>query len=187
MQQAYINWKCHFLLIMPIIDVFDNISGYRRYKIIVFRRTPASGGYHGADSTLPVTSFGLRCWAQWHWYFTHFKLFYFPNVIGLVQRIVRFVMRTEPKASYRTVQYEPLIYIYIYVAWYTDVTVWYVPRFGGHGSIRFRYNRKKKNLLCSVSFHLFLKITIFFPSRCENTKYYYMLYLKSVFIVSVHK
>ncbi len=39
-------------------------------------------------------------------YFTHFKLFYFPNVIGLVQRIVRFVMRTEPKASYRTVQYE---------------------------------------------------------------------------------
>ncbi len=39
-------------------------------------------------------------------YFTHFKLFYFPNVIGLVQRIVRFVMRTEPKALYRTVQYE---------------------------------------------------------------------------------
>ncbi len=26
---------------MPIINVFDNISGYRRYKIIVFRRTPA--------------------------------------------------------------------------------------------------------------------------------------------------
>ncbi len=37
------------------------------------------------------------------------KLFYFPNVIGLVQRIVRFVMRTELKASYRTVQYE---YVY---------------------------------------------------------------------------
>ncbi len=37
----------------------------------------------------------LRCWAQWHWYFTHFKLFYFPNIIGLVRRIVRFVMRTE--------------------------------------------------------------------------------------------
>ncbi len=31
-----------------------------------------------------------------------------------------------------------------------------VPRFGGHGSIRFRYKRKKKcNLLCSGSFHLF--------------------------------
>ncbi len=81
---------------------------------------PSKGGYHGADSTLPVTSFGLRCWAQWHWYFTHFKLFYFPNVIGLVQWIVRFVMRTEPKASYRTVQYEyayrytPNIYIYIF-------------------------------------------------------------------------
>ncbi len=55
-----------------------------------------------------------------------------------------------------------IIYIYIYrerererennakyhfilgVARYTDVTVRYVPRFGGHGSIRFRYNMKKK-------------------------------------------
>ncbi len=34
-------------------------------------------------------------------YFSHFKLFCFPNVIGLVQWIVRFVMRTEPKASYK--------------------------------------------------------------------------------------
>ncbi len=41
----------------------------------------------------------------------NFKLFYFPNVMGLVQRIVRFVMRTEPKASYRTVQCE---YVYHY-------------------------------------------------------------------------
>ncbi len=49
------------------------------------------------------------------------------------------------------------IYIYILgVAWYTDVMVRYVPRFGGHGSIRFRYNRKKTTyLLCSVSFNLF--------------------------------
>ncbi len=30
------------------------------------------------------------------------------------------------------------------VARYTDVMVRYVPRFGGHGSIRFRYNMKKK-------------------------------------------
>ncbi len=37
------------------------------------------------------------------------------------------------------------VYIYILgVAQYTDVTVRYVPRFGGHGSIRFRYNMKKK-------------------------------------------
>ncbi len=57
-------------------------------------------------------------------FFTHFKLFYFPNVIGLVQQIDWFVMRTEPKASYRTVQYEyvhrfvtPLIYcIYIHIS-----------------------------------------------------------------------
>ncbi len=59
-----------------------------------------------------------------------FHTLYFPNVIGLVQRIVRFVMRTEPKASHRTVQYEYAyrytpnkyiyththnIYIYIYI------------------------------------------------------------------------
>ncbi len=52
---------------------------------------------------------------------SHTLSFYFPNVIELVQRIVRFVMRTEPKASSRTVQYEytyrytPNIYIYIYI------------------------------------------------------------------------
>ncbi len=51
----------------------------------------------------------LRCWAQWDWYFTHFKLQRFQQV----QRIVRFVMRTEPKASYRTVQYE---YAYRYTS-----------------------------------------------------------------------
>ncbi len=32
-------------------------------------------------------------------YFTHFKLVYFPNIIGLVKLIVQFVIRTEPKAS----------------------------------------------------------------------------------------
>ncbi len=37
------------------------------------------------------------------------------------------------------------VYVYVLgVARYTDVTVRYVPRFGGHGSIWFRYNRKKK-------------------------------------------
>ncbi len=70
----------------------------------LFRCTSARGGYRGANSTLPVTSFGLhverRCTD-----ISHTKL-YFPNVTGLVQRIVRFVMRTEPKASYRMVQYK---------------------------------------------------------------------------------
>ncbi len=52
-------------------------------------------------------------------------------------------------------------------------------RFGtylGSGS-RFdtiRYNMKKKgNLLCSVSFHLLVQIKKN-PSRCENTKYYFL-------------
>ncbi len=45
--------------------------------------------------------------------------------------------------------YIKYIYIYKYkyvnirVAQYTDVTVRYAPRFGGHGSIRFWYNKKK--------------------------------------------
>ncbi len=43
------------------------------------------------------------------------------------------------------------MYIYILgVARYTDVTVRYVPLFGGHGSIRFRYNRKKKEIYYAI-------------------------------------
>ncbi len=34
---------------------------------------------------------------------SHTLIFYFPNVTGVVQRLVWFVMRPEPKASYRTV------------------------------------------------------------------------------------
>ncbi len=65
---------------------------------------------------------------------------------------------------------------------YTDVTVRYVPRFGGQGSITFWYNRKKKSI-CSVSFHFFeQKVVQIFkknPPRCENTKYYYIVkYIK---------
>ncbi len=56
-------------------------------------------------------------WAASDTDISHTLSFYFPNIIGLVQRIVRFVMRTELKASYRTVQYEyayrytPSIYV----------------------------------------------------------------------------
>uniref|UniRef100_A0A672LRB0 Ig-like domain-containing protein n=1 Tax=Sinocyclocheilus grahami TaxID=75366 RepID=A0A672LRB0_SINGR len=40
---AYINWKCQILLILPIFDVFDNISGCRH----MIRHNPARGGYRG--------------------------------------------------------------------------------------------------------------------------------------------
>ncbi len=77
------------------------------------------------------------------------------------------------------------------VARYTDVTVRYVPRFGGHGSIRFRYNMKKKNLLCS--FHLFWTDSSANKKKSRLdvkilhiiTYYIYTIYF--VFIVSVHK
>ncbi len=38
----------------------------------------------------------LCCWAQWHWYFTHFKIFYFPNIIGLVHRTVQYAYHYNP-------------------------------------------------------------------------------------------
>ncbi len=43
------------------------------------------------------------------------------------------------------------------VARYTDVTVRYTPRFGGHGSIRFRYNRKNKKSIMLGFFSFILK------------------------------
>ncbi len=50
------------------------------------------------DSTLLITSLGLPCWAHWD-----------PNRISPTNRIVRFVMHTKGKASYRMVQYK---YVY---------------------------------------------------------------------------
>ncbi len=48
---------------------------------------------------------------------------------------------------------------------YTDVTVRYVPRFRGHGLIRFRYNREKKIYYARFLFIYFeqtvVQITIF--------------------------
>ncbi len=59
------------------------------------------------------------------------------------------------------------IYIYIYtvysilgVARYTDVTVRYVPRFGGHGSIRFRYNMKKKEIYYARFLFIYFEQTV---------------------------
>ncbi len=54
-------------------------------------------------------------------------------------------------------------YIYIYilgVARYTDVTIRYVPRFGGHGSIRFRYNMKKKGNLYARFLFIYFEQTV---------------------------
>ncbi len=69
------------------------------------------------------------------------------------------------------------------VARYTDVTVRYVPRFGGHGSIRFRYNMKKKEIYYARFLFIYFEQTVTLvqikknPSRCENTTYNYMLYI----------
>ncbi len=56
---------------------------------------------------------------------SHTLSFCFPNVIELVQRIVRFVMRTEPKASYQAVQckYTYLYTSYIYLLIF--ISVWW--------------------------------------------------------------
>ncbi len=84
---------------------------------------------HPSKSRLSLGRQHIACYVVWAallsavalrtLYFTHFKLFYFPNVIGLVQRIVRFVCvpnrkpRTE-RFNTNTCIVTPLIYIYIY-------------------------------------------------------------------------
>ncbi len=75
-------------------------------QFTISRIFPDRGGYRGADSSLPVTLFELRCWAQWHWYFTHFKLLFSKR--NRIRPMNRSVCNAacKPKASYRTVQYE---------------------------------------------------------------------------------
>ncbi len=77
------------------------------------------------------------------------------------------------------------IYIYIYilgVAWYTDVT--FGTYLGSGVTVRYDFGTtgKKKEIYYARFLFIYfeqtvVKITIFFPSRCENTKYYYMLYI----------
>ncbi len=66
---------------------------------------------------------------------------------------------------------------------YTDVTVRYVHRFGGHGSIRFRYNKGKKLIYYARFLFIYFEQTleqkkIKNPLRWEYTKFeYIMLYI----------
>ncbi len=86
---------------------------------------------HPSKSRLSLGRQHIACYVVWAallsavalrtLYFKHFKLFYFTNVIGLVQRIVRFVC--VPNRKPRTERFNtntrivtPLIYIYcIYI------------------------------------------------------------------------
>ncbi len=68
------------------------------------------------------------------------------------------------------------VYIYIIgVARYTDFMVRYVPRFGGHGSMQFRYNRGKKEIYYAQFIFIYFERTVMQikknPHRCENTNY----------------
>ncbi len=62
---------------------------------------------------------------------------------------------------------------------YTDVRVRYVPRFWGHGSIRFRYNKKKTTMLSFFSFILntIVQITFFFHQDVKILHIIYMVYV----------
>ncbi len=74
----------------------------------------------------------------------------------------------------------------------TDVTVRFVPRFGGPGSIRFRYNKKKQQI-----YHAWFLFNLFWtdskkkkknPYRSENTKYYIiMLYIYNLQYIYTYK
>ncbi len=83
----------------------------------------------------------------------------------------------------------PIFVYLIGVARYTDVTVRYVPRFGGHGSIRFWYNGGK--ILIYYARFLFIyfvqtlvQITIF-STRCKHPKYFYCLLYIYIYILVV--
>ncbi len=55
-----------------------------------------------------------------------------------------------------------MIYLHyiVGVAPYTDVTVRYVPRFGGHGSIRFQYIREKKEIYYARFLFIYFEQTV---------------------------
>ncbi len=106
----------------------------------------------------------------------------------MIYYIILYFYEYVAKISIMYIQY---IYSILGVARHTDVTVRYVPWFGGHGSIRFRYNMKKKEIYARFLFIYFEQTVVQIkknPSRCENTTYY-MLYIKICFVfnVSVHK
>ncbi len=83
--------------------------------------------------------------------------------------------------------------VVIGVARYTDVTVRYVPWFGGHGSIRFRYNMKKKIYYAWFLFIYFeqtvvqIKKKIHLDVKILHIITCYIYTICFVFIVSVHK
>ncbi len=89
------------------------------------------------------------------------------------------------------------MYIYIYilgVAWYTDVTVRYIPRFGGHGSIQFRYNMKKKEIYYARFLFIYfeqtvvqINKTIHLDVKILHIITCYIYKISFVFILSVHK
>ncbi len=84
------------------------------------------------------------------------------------------------------------MYIYILgVARYTDVTVRYVPRFKGHGLIRFRYNMKKKEIYYARFLFIYFEQTVVQIKKKILVKILhiitcYIYKICFVFIVSVH-
>ncbi len=70
-------------------------------------------------------------------------------------------MQKKKKSGRGPTLFHTTVYIYILgVARYTDVTVRYVPQFGGHGSIRFRYNMKKKEIYYARFLFIYFEQTV---------------------------
>ncbi len=94
-------------------------------------------------------AFTARVLSNWRSCFLNLQVFF--SICSTLSSLGHRIMHT--KAAY--------IYIYILgVARCTDVTVRYVPRFGGHGSIRFRYNRKKKDIYYARFLFIYFEQTI---------------------------
>ncbi len=94
---------------------------------------------HPSKSRLSLGRQHIACYVVWAallsavalrtLYFTHFKLFYFPNLIRLVQRIVRFAC--VPNRKPRTERFNtntrivtPLVYVCMYVYVYIYIYIY---------------------------------------------------------------
>ncbi len=90
--------------------------------------------------------------------------------LQLIQNTVARLHCNELKRTHVTPLFINLHWLLV-VARYTDVTVRCVPRFRGHGSIRFRYNRGKKEIYFAQFLFIYFEQTVVQINKKSTWKY----------------
>ncbi len=118
------------------------------------------------------------------YYYLEKKIIYIYIIYYLEFAIKKKWFLEKNKWSYRFLQMNSsFIFIYIYIRGGTAHRCLGSVRTSVRGSQfdTISVQQGKKNLLCSVSFHLFWTDSCtnyyFFPPRCANTNYYYIIYI----------